>query len=90
MSPDPKAGDGPGADPGETAKPKQPGRKPELPWDVLVAYAHRIHREAGRLSRDRLEDAVRADGHSIASDRAAEVTRAVKAELKTARADHPH
>ncbi|GGZ12368.1 hypothetical protein CP967_18040 [Streptomyces nitrosporeus] len=90
VSPEPKSGDGPGADPGKTTKPKQPGRKPELPWDVLVAYAHRVHQETGRLSRDRLEDAVRADGHSIASDRAAEVTRAVKAELKTARADHPH
>ncbi|MFJ6100587.1 hypothetical protein ACIQHY_06245 [Streptomyces sp. NPDC092359] len=90
VSLEPKTGNRPGADPGETAKPKQPGRKPELPWDVLVAYARRVHQETGRLSRDRLEDAVRADGHSIASDRAAEITRAVKAELKTARADHPH
>ncbi|WP_327415285.1 hypothetical protein [Streptomyces sp. NBC_01233] len=89
-SPEPEAGGGPGADPGKATKPKQQGRKPELPWDVLVAYAHRVHQETGRLSRDRLEDAVRADGHSIASDRAAEVTRAVKAELKTARANHPH
>lgn len=89
-TPESVAGDGSGADPGEATKPKQPGRKPELPWDVLVAYAHRIQQETGRLSRDRLEDAVRADGHSIASDRAAEVTRTVKAELKTARADHPH
>ncbi|MGY3843961.1 hypothetical protein ACWV2X_01685 [Streptomyces hydrogenans] len=89
-SPEPVAGDGPGADPGKATKSKQPGRKPELPWDVLVAYAHRVHQKTGRLSRDRLEDAVRADGHSIASDRAAEVTRAVKAELKTARANHPH
>ncbi|MFF4179880.1 hypothetical protein [Streptomyces sp. NPDC001750] len=89
-SPGPVSGDGPGADPGKATKLKQPGRKPELPWDALVAYAHRVHLETGRLSRDRLEDAVRADGHSIASDRAAEVTRAVKAELKTARASHPH
>ncbi|MFE7424989.1 hypothetical protein [Streptomyces sp. NPDC057545] len=88
--PESVTGDGPGVDPGNAAKPKQPGRKPELPWDALVTYAHRVHQETGRLSRDRLEDAVRADGHSIASDRAAEATRAVKAELKTARADHPH
>ncbi|MGW7219904.1 hypothetical protein [Streptomyces sp. NPDC054826] len=87
--PEPIAGDGPGTDPGKATKPKQPGRKPELPWEVLAAYAHRIHQETGRLSRDLLEEAVRADGHSIASDRAAEVTRAVKAELKAARADHP-
>ncbi|MEW2095111.1 hypothetical protein AB0882_02410 [Streptomyces sp. NPDC012485] len=89
-SPESVAGNGMAADPGEATKPKQPGPKPELPWDVLVTYAHRVHRETGRLSRDRLEDAVRADGHSIASDRAAEVTRAVKAELKAARTDHPH
>ncbi|OKJ31538.1 hypothetical protein AMK22_25545 [Streptomyces sp. CB01580] len=88
--PESVTGDGLGVDPGDAAKPKQPGRKPELPWDALVAYAHRVHQETGRLSRDRLEVAVRADGHSIASDRAAEATRAVKAELKTARTDHPH
>lgn len=71
-------------------KPKRPGRKPDASWDVLVQYAHRIHQDTERLSRDLLEAVVRADGYRISSDRAAEVVRTVKAELKTARASHPH
>ncbi|MFF2651104.1 hypothetical protein [Streptomyces sp. NPDC058045] len=90
--PEPIAGEAAGADPGNAAeaKPKRPGRKPDASWDVLVQYAHRIHQDTERLSRDLLEAAVRADGYRIASDRAAEVVRTVKAELKTARASHPH
>jgi hypothetical protein len=46
-------------------------------------------RETGRLSRDLLEHTVREDGYSVASDKAGEVVRTIKAELKAAHADHP-
>ncbi|MGW7540352.1 hypothetical protein ACWGKQ_04400 [Streptomyces sp. NPDC054770] len=92
-SPEPKPGEEePDADPGKAAraKPNRPGPKPRATREVLTAYAHRIHRETGRLSRDLLEDTVREDGYSVASDTAGEVVRTVKAELQAARAGHPH
>ncbi|MFI5799587.1 hypothetical protein [Streptomyces sp. NPDC051677] len=92
-SPEPKPGKvPPDTDPGRTrrAQPKCPGHKPRATREVLTDYAHRIHHKAGRLSRDLLEDAVREDGYSVASDTAGEVVRTVKAELKAARASHPH
>ncbi|MGW5116471.1 hypothetical protein ACWEQ8_13740 [Streptomyces noursei] len=91
------AGKPAGANPGTSAstrtrtKASRPGRKPDLPWDVLIDYAHRIYRETGRLSRDLLKEAVRTDGHHIGTDLAQRVVNAVKAEPKdAARAGHPH
>ncbi|MFF1306556.1 hypothetical protein [Streptomyces sp. NPDC058307] len=92
-SPEPKPGEEPpDADPGKAAraKAKKPGPKPRATRAVLTDYAHRIHDETGRLSRDLLEDTVREDGYSVASDTAGEVVRTVKAELKATRAGHPH
>ncbi|MFI5796824.1 hypothetical protein [Streptomyces sp. NPDC051677] len=85
-------GEPPDADPGKAgrAKPNRPGHKPRATRDLLTEYAHRILGETGRLSRDLLEDTVRQDGYSVASDTAGEVVRTVKAELKAARAGHPH
>lgn len=67
-----------------TPKPQRPGRKPRASDEILRDYAHRLHDEHGRLSRDLLEQAVRDDGHSVASDHAGEIVRAVKAELNVA------
>ena len=92
-SPEPIPGEEPpGADPGKAAraKPKNPGPKPSATRNLLTEYAHRILGETDRLSRDLLEDTVREDGYSVASDTAGEVVRAVKADVKAARAGHPH
>ncbi|MFI6548195.1 hypothetical protein ACIBO9_33620 [Streptomyces prunicolor] len=92
-SPEPNPGEEPpDTDPGKAtrAKPNRPGPRPRATREVLTSYAHRIHGETGRLSRDLLEDTVREDGYSVASDTAGEVVRTVKAELRAARADHPH
>ncbi|MCZ4507395.1 hypothetical protein O3Q52_04065 [Streptomyces sp. ActVer] len=89
---EPKPGEEePDADPGKAAraKPNRPGPKPRATREVLTTYAHRIHGKTGRLSRDLLEDTVREDGYSVASDTAGEVVRTVKAELKAAPAGHP-
>ncbi|MDX2936383.1 hypothetical protein [Streptomyces ipomoeae] len=84
-------GRGAGAEPGEKPGPKRPGRKPDLPRDALIAYAERIYRETGRLSRDSLKAAVRADGHQVGTDLAQSVVNAVKAEHQApARTGHPH
>lgn len=80
-----------GAELGEAPEPKRLGRKPDLPRDVLIAYAERIYRETGRLSRDSLKAAVRADGHQVGTDLAQSVVNAVKAEHQVpARTGHPH
>lgn len=65
---------------------KQPSRKPRASAQVLRDYAQRLHRETGRLSRDRLEQAVRGDGYSVASDYAGDIVRQVKAEQNGAAA----
>ncbi|WP_308404546.1 hypothetical protein [Streptomyces sp. XM83C] len=64
-----------------TSKPKRPSGKPRATADVLRAYARRLLDEHGRLSRDLLEQAVRGDGYTVASDDAGVIVRAVKAEL---------
>ncbi|MFG2778238.1 hypothetical protein ACGFY7_10315 [Streptomyces prunicolor] len=80
-----------GAEPGEKPEPKRPGRKPDLPRDALIAYAEGIYRETGRLSRDSLKAAVRADGHQVGTDLAQSIVNAVKAEHQdSARTGHPH
>ncbi|WP_369188919.1 hypothetical protein [Streptomyces sp. R08] len=92
-SPAPKPGEEePDADPGKAARAesKRPGSKPRATRDLLHKYARDLYREHGRLSRDLLEEAVRKDGYSVASDTAGEVVRTVKAELPTAPVDHPH
>ncbi|MFE4538265.1 hypothetical protein ACFRKB_24840 [Streptomyces scopuliridis] len=80
-----------GAEPGEKPEPIRPGRKPDLPRDALIAYAERIYGETGRLSRDSLKAAVRADGHQVGTDLAQSIVNAVKAEQQdSARTGHPH
>ncbi|WP_210593673.1 hypothetical protein [Streptomyces sp. GESEQ-35] len=82
----------PGSDqsPAWRAESKRPGSKPRATRDLLHKYARDLYREHGRLSRDLLEEAVRKDGYSVASDTAGEVVRTVKAELPTAPVGHPH
>ncbi|MBZ3906938.1 hypothetical protein [Streptomyces griseiscabiei] len=72
------------------AESKRSNSKPRATRDLLNKYARDLLHEHGRLSRDLLEDAVRKDGYSVASDTAGEVVRTVKAELPTAPASHPH
>lgn len=83
----PPTGSGSGPPPGKrsTPKPKRPSRKPRASNDVLREYAQRLHDEQGRLSRDFLEQVVRGDGYTVASDDAGAIVRAVKAELKASR-----
>ncbi|MER8068213.1 hypothetical protein ABTZ59_07915 [Streptomyces sp. NPDC094034] len=81
------------ANPGKTAKAKtkRSGRKPDVSDEALTSYARQILRKTGSLTRDQLKARVHADELSVATDRAADIVRAIKAELKdTARADHPH
>ncbi|WP_432248893.1 hypothetical protein ACRAR1_15930 [Streptomyces sanyensis] len=81
----PPTGSGSGTAPVKraTSKPKRPGNKPRATDEILRDYAHRLRDEHGRLSRDLLEQAVRDDGYSVASDHAGVIVRAVKAELST-------
>ncbi|MBK3578369.1 hypothetical protein JHN63_32120 [Streptomyces sp. MBT65] len=81
----------PDVGPGKAARAKsnRPGHKPRATPELLTEYAQRLHRETGRLSRDLLEDTVRKDGYSVASDTAGKVVRSVKADLRTEHVDHP-
>ncbi|MBK3529200.1 hypothetical protein ACFWOS_36285 [Streptomyces rubiginosohelvolus] len=88
---DVSAGRDAGAEPGGKPEPVRPGRKPDLPRDALIAYAERIYRETGRLSRDSLKAAVRADGHQVGTDLAQSIVNTVKAEQQeSVRTGHPH
>ncbi|MEU0444368.1 hypothetical protein [Streptomyces tendae] len=90
--PEPKPGENPpDVDPGNEARAKsnRSGHKPRATRDLLTEYAHLLHRDTGRLSRDLLESAVREAGYSVASDTAGEVVRRVKADLRTGPAGHP-
>ncbi|MGY5054074.1 hypothetical protein ACWDFR_08365 [Streptomyces sp. 900105755] len=92
VSPEPEPGEGqPGGHPGTASRAgsKRPGSKPRATRALLNTYAQDLYLEHGRLSRDLLEDAVRKDGYSVASDTAGEVVRTVKAELPTAPVGHP-
>ncbi|WP_338677861.1 hypothetical protein V1460_01895 [Streptomyces sp. SCSIO 30461] len=68
-----------------TPKPKRAGGKPRATDDILREYAHRLLDEHGRLSRDLLEQAVRGDGYTVASDDAGDIVRVVKTELNASR-----
>ncbi|MFD9781746.1 hypothetical protein ACFWZS_26960 [[Kitasatospora] papulosa] len=85
----PPTGRGSRTPPAKPAAPKskRPDRKPRASGEILRDYARRLHDDHGRLSRDLLEQAVRDDGYSVASDHAGEIVRAVKAELSTSRRD---
>ncbi|MFE9566948.1 hypothetical protein ACFYMW_00405 [Streptomyces sp. NPDC006692] len=88
-------GKGTHADPVKAAKAKvkRSGRKPGVSDEALASYARQILQETGSLTRDQLKTRVHADELSVATDRAADTVRAVKAELKDttpARAGHPH
>ncbi|GHB22478.1 hypothetical protein [Streptomyces chryseus] len=93
VGPEREAGDelpGSGQSPAWRAESKRPASKPRATRDLLHKYARDLYREHGRLSRDLLEEAVRKDGYSVASDTAGEVVRTVKAELPTAPVGHAH
>ncbi|MET9479941.1 hypothetical protein [Streptomyces sp. NPDC006638] len=93
VGPEPRPGEEPpGNDPltASRAESKRPSSIPRATRDLLNKYARDLFREHGRLSRDLLEEAVRKDGYSVASDTAGEMVRTVKAELPTAPVGHPH
>lgn len=66
-------------------KRKRAGGKPRATDDILRVYAHRLLDERGSLSRDLLEDTVRGDGYTVASDAAGVIAREVKAGLNASR-----
>ncbi|MFE8912988.1 hypothetical protein [Streptomyces globisporus] len=64
---------------------KRPGRKLRATDEVLRSYAQKLLDTHGRLSRDLLEQAVRDDGYSVASDHAGATVRAFKTERHASR-----
>ncbi|MFD9485093.1 hypothetical protein [Streptomyces sp. NPDC059991] len=80
----PVPGGGSGAEPSKSTAmtAKRAGRKPRATTETLRAYALRLLDETGRLSRDLLEETVRADGYTVSSDEAGAIVREIKAELK--------
>nr|WP_248782792.1 hypothetical protein [Streptomyces californicus] len=65
--------------------PKRAGGKLRATDAILRDYAHRLLDEHGRLSRDLLEEVVRRDGYTVASDDAGVIVREVKADLNSSR-----
>ncbi|MFI8367610.1 hypothetical protein [Streptomyces sp. NPDC085466] len=83
----PSTGSGSHIPPTKRPKPKRVGGKPRATDDILRNYAHQLFDAHGSLSRDLLEEVVRGDGYTVASDAAGVIVREVKAELNTSR--HP-
>ncbi|MFD8009910.1 hypothetical protein [Streptomyces sp. NPDC058955] len=68
-----------------TPKPKRSGRKSSAPDEVILQFARRMYEETGSVGRDRVEDAVRDAGYSVASNDAGRVVRAFKSQLGATR-----
>lgn len=66
-------------------KSKRAGGKLRATNNILRDYAHRLLDEHGRLSRDLLEEVVRGDGYTVASDDAGVIVREIKAGLSASR-----
>ncbi|MDH6190274.1 hypothetical protein M2168_003306 [Streptomyces sp. CZ24] len=68
-------------------KPKRFGRKSSASDEVILQFARRMYEETGSVGRDRVEDAVRDAGYSVASNDAGRVVRAFKSQLGATRTD---
>ncbi|MFE1229846.1 hypothetical protein [Streptomyces sp. NPDC058745] len=62
-------------------KPKRSGRRSSASDEVILKFAHRMYEETGSVGRDRVEDAVRDAGYSVASNDAGRVVREFKSQL---------
>ncbi|MEU5432981.1 hypothetical protein AB0G73_06330 [Streptomyces sp. NPDC020719] len=84
-APPPPPGSGSHTPPAErrTPKTKRASGKPRATDDILRDHAYRLLDEHGSLSRDLLEEAVRSDGYTVASDTAGAIVREIKAERNT-------
>lgn len=84
-APPPPTGGGSHTPPAErrTPKTKRASGKPRATDDILRDHAYRLLDEHGSLSRDLLEEAVRSDGYTVASDTAGAIVREIKAERNT-------
>ncbi|MBA5221647.1 hypothetical protein [Streptomyces griseoaurantiacus] len=52
--------------------------------EVILSFTHRMYEETGSVGRDRVEDALRADGYTVSSDDVGRIVREFKAQLKAA------
>ncbi|MCZ0980500.1 hypothetical protein O1L60_20010 [Streptomyces diastatochromogenes] len=68
-------------------KPKRSGRKSSASDEVILQFARRMYEETGSVGRDRVEDAVRDAGYSVASNDAGRVVREFKDQLGVTRTD---
>ncbi|QES07303.1 hypothetical protein DEJ44_17975 [Streptomyces venezuelae] len=66
-------------------KPKRSGRKSSASDEVILKFARRMYEETGSVGRDRVEDAVRDAGYSVASNDAGRVVREFKSQLGATR-----
>lgn len=83
----PPTGDPPGSTPGgrtrkRAARKKQEDRKPRAGEEVVLGFTRRMYEETGSVSRDRVENSVRAAGYTVASDDVGRIVRAFKNQPK--------
>ncbi|MEU9123542.1 hypothetical protein AB0C96_27340 [Streptomyces sp. NPDC048506] len=70
-------------------KKQEEGSKPRASEEVILSFTRRMYEETGSVSRDRVEDAVRAAGYTVASDDAGRIVRQFKRQLKAAAPSKP-
>ncbi|WP_198533757.1 hypothetical protein [Streptomyces odonnellii] len=66
------------------ARKKPEDRKPRASDEVILNCARRMYEETGSVGRDRVENALRDTGYSVASDDAGRIVREFKDQLKPA------
>ncbi|MFC1227626.1 MULTISPECIES: hypothetical protein [Streptomyces] len=69
------------------ARKKRDEGKPRASDEVILKFTRRMYEETGSVGRDRVEDALRADGYTVSSDDVGRVVREFKAQLKAAASD---
>ncbi|MFK0259162.1 hypothetical protein [Streptomyces sp. NPDC090445] len=80
-------GDTSGSAPGRrtrkrAARKKQEDRKPRATEEAILDCTRRMYEETGSVSRDRVENSVRAAGYTVASDDVGRIVRAFKNQTK--------
>ncbi|MCJ0868434.1 hypothetical protein [Streptomyces sp. AP-93] len=76
-----------GSAPGRRTRKRAPGkgqedRKPRATEEAILGFTRRLYEETGSVSRDRVENAVRAAGYTVASDDVGRIVRTFKNQPK--------
>ncbi|MET8247486.1 hypothetical protein ABZV31_25515 [Streptomyces sp. NPDC005202] len=90
----PLPNNGSGSAPGRRERKRAARKKPEdrkrrASDEIILSFTHRTYEETGSVGRDRVENALRANGYTVSSDDVGRIVREFKAQLKATAGDQP-